>query len=403
MSAPGLVLHVRPNAERAIRGGHPWLYDQAIRRQRGDGQPGDLAALYDHRNRFLAIGLYDPTSPLRVRILQHGHPAPIDSAWYRARLTEAARLREPLARTRTTGLRLVHGENDGLPGLVIDRYHTTLVLKLYTVAWVPRLRDVVPALEELWPAKRLVLRLSRLVQQHEQWLQGLRDGIVLAGAALSEPIVFEEHGLRFEVDPRRGQKTGFFLDQRENRAMLEQWCRHAMVLDVFAYTGAFSVYAARGGAREVVSLDASAAALAAARRNMALNRRTVAVARAKHTVMAGQAFERLARLRAQGRRFDAVVLDPPTFANAKDDVPKALETYRRLAGLGLGVLRPGGLLVASSCSGQISAPMFFGAVRRAASASGRTLRELARTGHPLDHPVRFPEGAYLKCLFALAV
>ena len=397
-----LAVRITPAAERSLRGGHPWLYGEAITRQSQEGAAGDLAVVYDRRNRFLAVGLYDPASPIRVRVLQAHRPARLDAAWYRARLADAIGQRRALQKAGITGYRLVHGENDGLPGLILDRYDTTLVLKLYTAAWVPHLPLVREALDGLVPCTRLVLRMSRTMAASRSGLQGMKDGMILSGSPIREPVVFQEHGLRFEVDPLHGHKTGFFLDQRDNRVKTERLCRGASVLDVFAYTGAFSAYAARGGAREVMSVDLSRQALAATGRNMARNRRDRRVAAARHHVMQGDAYATLDALRRRKLAFDVVILDPPAFASTHAQVRTALQAYGRLARLGLGVLRPGGTLITSSCSSHVSATAFFAAVHQGARAGRRHLRELERTGHPIDHPVRFPEGAYLKCLFATA-
>lgn len=397
-----IALHVTPAAERAIRQGHPWLFGHAIVKQGRDGRHGDLAVVFDRRDRFLAVGLYDPLSPIRVRILQQGKQAAIDREWFEARLAAAVQLRASLLTENTTGYRLVHGENDGLPGLVVDRYDQTQVLKLYTPAWVPHLRDVLPALQAADPAERLVLRLGRATRSRPEHLCGLRDGVILHGPDLDGPLVFLENGLRFEVDPIGGQKTGFFLDQRENRARVERLAGGRCVLDVFAYTGGFSLYAARGGARTVVSLDVSRPALTAAVRNFALNQDHSSVAACAHEILAEDAFEALTRLGREGRRFDLVIVDPPTFAKKQDEVTAALRAYTRLTRLALGVLQPGGTLVQASCSSRVSAEQFFETVNRAAVEAGRPLREIELTGHPQDHPISFREGAYLKCLFAIA-
>jgi 23S rRNA (cytosine1962-C5)-methyltransferase len=402
LSERRLALRVTPDALRALRAGHPWLFDRAIFNESGEGRPGDLAVIFDDRRRFAAIGLYDPTSPIRVRVLHRGAPEPIDRAWLRGRLVEAAAWRASLPETGTTGYRLVHGENDGLPGLVVDRYDDTLVVKLYSVAWVRWLAAVRDVLEEVCPATRLVLRLSRDLLRQPEHLYGLADGAMLAGSLPEGAVLFSENGLRFEVDVLRGQKTGFFLDQRDNRARVEKLAAGLRTLNVFAYSGGFSIYAARGGAPDVLSLDASAPALASAERNFALNGHLPPVAAAHHSVLAADAFIALADLRVRGRRFDLVIVDPPAFAKQESEVRGAIEAYRRLTGLALGVLAPGGTLVTASCSSRVSAPAFFDAVNRAATESGRPLREIDRTGHPIDHPVRFPEGAYLKCLFATA-
>jgi 23S rRNA (cytosine1962-C5)-methyltransferase len=399
-----MAVRAVPGAERALREGHPWLYADSIREQSREGAPGDLAVVFDRKGRFLAVGLYDPHSSIRVRVLQHGEPAPIGRAWFAARVAAAAARRAPLRdrppAARTTGYRLVHGENDGLPGLVVDRYAETLVMKLYTAAWVPHLQDVVAALADVVPARRLVLRLGRAMRDRPEYLHGLEDGAVLSGPPLDGPVLFWENGLRFEADPIRGQKTGFYLDQRENRARVEGLAGGRDVLNVFAYTGGFSVYAARGGARCVVDVDASAPALAAAERNLDHNRQVPTVAAVGHETVVDDAFEALARMGAAGRRFGMVVIDPPAFARSRAQVDGALSAYERLTQLGLGVLSPGGILVQASCSRPIGAETFFDAIDGAARRGGRPLRELRRTGHPLDHPVAFREGAYLKCVFA---
>jgi 23S rRNA (cytosine1962-C5)-methyltransferase len=397
-----LALRTTPAGQRALRSGHPWLFDQAIIDQRGEGRPGDLAVIFDDRRRFLAVGLYDPTSPIRVRVLQHGEPASIDQAWLAGRLSEAAALRATLPGSGTTGYRLVHGENDGLPGLVIDRYAGDLVMKLYTPAWVPWLGVLCAALADVWPANCVVLRLSREVQRQPELLYGLADGAVLIGAASNGPVQFMENGLRFEADVQHGQKTGFFFDQRDNRARAERLAAGKRTLNVFAYTGGFSLYVARGGATDVLSIDSAAGALAAAARNFALNQHLSAVAACRHTILAADAFGALADLAERRQRFDLVIIDPPAFAKRAAEVAVALRSYARLTGLALGVLAPGGVLVIASCSSRVSAAAFFAAVHRAAAEVSRPLHDIDRTGHALDHPIRFPEAAYLKCLFAVA-
>jgi len=401
-----IALRVVPAAERALREGHPWLFAGSIREQSHEGAPGDLAVVFDRKGRFLAVGLYDPRSSIRVRVLQHGQPAAICQEWFEARLRVAAArrasLRDRSPAARTTGYRLVHGENDGLPGFVVDRYEETLVIKLYTAAWIPHLRDVLAALTGMVSAERVVLRLGRSMQDRPDWLYGLDDGSTLSGPPLDGPVLFWENGLRFEADPIEGQKTGFFLDQRENRARVEPLAGGKDVLNVFAYTGGFSVYAARGGARRVVDVDTSAPALAAAERNLAHNRHIPAVAAVRHETVVDDAFDALARMGRADRRFDVVLVDPPAFARSKGQVHQALAAYQRLTELSLGVLSPGGTLVQASCSNPVDAEAFFDAVHRAARGVGRPLCELERTGHPLDHPVGFEEGAYLKCLFAEA-
>jgi 23S rRNA (cytosine1962-C5)-methyltransferase len=272
------------------------------------------------------------------------------------------------------------------------------VLKLYTVAWVRYLRLVVQALTLLFPAERIVLRLSRQVRAREDALDGLRDGQIITGPPLDGPVLFQENGLTFEADPVRGQKTGFFLDQRENRARVEQLARDQDVINVFAYTGAFGVYAARGGARSVLEIDASQPALAAAVRNF--NHNGAVTTGVEHELLVGNAFRALSDLQRSRRRCGLLIVDPPSFANSQDAIDRALASYRRLARLGVPLLRPGGTLVMASCSSRVAAELFYETVETAARGTGRSLQVFERTGHALDHPIAFPEGAYLKCLYA---
>ncbi|MFO7821119.1 MAG: class I SAM-dependent methyltransferase [Lentisphaeria bacterium] len=398
-----IAVHLMPAALRAVRSGHPWVYDRGIRKQNKEGAVGDLAVLFDRNRNFVGLGLYDPESPIRVRVLHQGEPTRINTTWLGTRLERALNVRDALmSDPRTTGYRLVHGENDGLPGLVIDGYEQTLVIKLDTAAWVPHLPVLTDLLIELLSPERVVLRLNRTVSRSPALSDELVDGTILHGPPLKQPVIFLENGLRFEADPISGQKTGFFLDQRENRARVENFSRGKDVLNVFAYTGGFSLYAARGGATRVVSLDISKPALVAAERNFALNEEVEKVAAAEHETACADAFEYLSQRGKGGRKFGLVILDPPSFARKQAQVNKAVANYERLARLGLECLKPKGILVAASCSSRVPAEVFFQAIQRAASQSNRPLHILERTTHAADHPVGFPEGAYLKCLFARA-
>ncbi len=402
-AAKRIALRVNTHAERALRQGHPWIFDQSITEQSHPGAPGDLAVIFDAKRRFLAIGLYDPTSAIRVRILQSREPANIDAAWFLKRLVAANLRRKALVDAGATdGYRLVHGENDGLPGLVVDRYAETLVLKIYSPAWVPHLAVFCAALALTNPAERVILRLSRSLMLQTEFLYGLTDGSALTGNLPDGVILFQENGLTFECDPQHGQKTGFFLDQRENRERVERLAQGKTVLNVFAYTGGFSLYAARGGATQVTSLDLSAPALLAATRNFEHNLHIFNVQAAIHETITADAFEALARMADEKRLFDMVILDPPMFAQSHEQISAGLAAYSKLTKLGLGVLRAGGKLVQASCSSRISAEDFFEGITQAAGESRRRLKQVEHFGHGIDHPVAFAEGAYLKCLFATA-
>ncbi|PYJ58229.1 MAG: 23S rRNA (cytosine(2499)-C(5))-methyltransferase [Verrucomicrobia bacterium] len=380
-----------------IRSGHPWLYADSIREQNREAEPGELAVIYDRKNKFLAVGLFDRDSPLRVRVLHAGKPVTIDSDWWQTRLEQALTRRRGLFDEQTTGYRCVNGESDGWPGLVLDRYDATLVLKLYTVAWLPRLEEIVRVIRAGLKPERIVLRLSRNIQATTHTKFNLSDGEFLIGDRRDAWPTFLETGLRFEADVLRGQKTGFFLDQRENRRIVESLARGRDVLNVFSFSGGFSVYAARGGAKSVTDLDISAHALESAKRNFALNENQPTVARCRHETVQADAFEWLAG--NESKKFDLIILDPPSLARREAERAGAIQAYGRLAQSGLAHLRPGGVLVAASCSAHVSAEEFFGALRLAAKKSRRKFTELQTTGHAPDHPATFPEVHYLKCIY----
>ncbi|HEV2069860.1 MAG TPA: class I SAM-dependent methyltransferase, partial [Acidimicrobiales bacterium] len=339
-----VAVRVNNDARRQVQGGHPWVYESSITSTTGEGRAGDLAVVFDAKRRFQAIGLYDPSSPITVKVLHHGAPVQITPQWWRQRVGDALRRRAPLlASTSTTGFRCVHGENDGLPGLVVDRYGPALVVKLYSRAWVPHLRTIVGVIEELLSPELVVLRLSRALGGAA--VPGIDDGTVVVGEPPAGPILFRENDLVLEADVIAGQKTGHFLDQRDNRRLVGSKAEGARVLDVFSCTGAFSLAAAAGGARSVRSVDVSEKALEAARRNFAHNRRLPSVRRCRLETTTGDAFEVMGALRATGERFDVVVVDPPSFAQRQASVDGALRAYRRLTGLAVGVVEDGGLLV----------------------------------------------------------
>lgn len=392
-------LRVKQGAVRHLRQGHPWLFDEAIVHQSREAAAGDLAVINDEERTFVALGLYDPRSPIRVKVLHHKKPTAVDDAFFAARINAAIAARAPLQGTGTDGYRVVHGDNDGLPGFVVDRYGDTLVIKLYSASWVPRLRQVVPPLVAALSPGRVVLRLSRGVARHPEDLAGLKDGVVVAGPPLSGPVTFHERGLVFVADPIAGQKTGFFLDQRDNRARVEALSSGLRVLNVFSYSGGFSLAAARGGAVGVTSVDLSRPALDDVAKHFALNAHDPLVAACTHEELAGDAFVILAELEAAGRTFDVVVIDPPSFAKSAAEVDGARAAYGRLCALGLMVTAPGGLLVLASCSSRITPEAFRQTMENAGARAGFDLDVVEETAHAVDHPVGFAEGRYLKCLF----
>lgn len=393
-----LAVRATPDAVRHLRGGHPWLFDGSITNLDDlDGAPGDLAVVFDNDRRFAAIGLWDPGSPLRVKVLHHGAPATIDAGWWAQQVEAALARRRTLADDpTTTAYRLVHGENDGFGGLVVDRYDSTLVVKLYSAIWWPHLAPVLDALVAQVRPARIVLRLARSTAPGG----GLVDGRTLFGPEPTAPVLFRERGLTFEADVVHGPKTGHFLDQRDNRGLVRGMAAGAKVLDVFASTGGFSVSAAAGGAESVHLVDVSEPALATARRNLEHNRHIRSVRECRVHTTADDAFAAMRELADRGETYDLVVLDPPSFAQSAAAAPAARRAYFRLTQAAIELIRRGGSLVQASCSSRVGDEEFFQIVHDAAGQAGARLREIRRTGHAIDHPIAFDQGAYLKAVFA---
>jgi 23S rRNA (cytosine1962-C5)-methyltransferase len=271
----------------------------------------------------------------------------------------------------------------------VDRYDSTLVLKIYTAAWLSRLDEIVSIIDGQIPSKRVVLRLSRNIQSD------FEDGQILRGTNPDKPVVFMENGIRFEADVLKGQKTGFFLDQRENRKTIETLAEGCHVLNAFSFSGGFSLYAARGGALSVTDLDISAYALESAKRNFAVNQ-SGRVKKCPHQTIQADVFE---WLRDESNQFDLIILDPPSLARKELEREGAIEAYGRLVKRGIARLKEGGILFAGSCSAHVSAEEFFGVVRDVAGKSRRKFEELRTTGHPPDHPASFREAHYLNGIY----
>lgn len=396
-AAARLHLRITASAESILRSGHPWIYAESVREQNREGEPGEIAVIYDRRDEFLGLGLYEPTSPIRVRMLHVGKPQTIERKWWFERFKQSLDKRRGLFDEQTTGFRWLNGESDGWPGLVVDRYDTNLAVKLYTAAWLPRLPEVLELIEDALEPERVVLRLSRNIQPIASERFNKTDGEILSGSPLNKPVLFLENGLRFEADILKGQKTGFFLDQRDNRRKVRSISEGRTVLNAFSFTGGFSVYAADGGARAVTDLDISAHALSGSQRNFALNKSRAAVSDCEHGIIKADAFEWLGGNAKM--RFDLIVLDPPSLAKREDERTRAIAAYARLATLGIRHLAPSGILLACSCSAHVSADEFFEAARKGARESKRTFQELETTGHAGDHPATFKEAEYLKAIY----
>ncbi len=387
-----LATRLTPQGERILRSGHPWLFDGAVDSVKGEGKAGDLNIVFDRKkDRCIGVGLYDPDSPIRIRVLHSGGPTRIDEAFFTEKLKAARKARQPLLKQNTDGYRLVHGENDGLPGLVIDVYAAVAVIKLYTAAWFPYLESLLPLVLHAARADTAVLRLARVVSPVDGW----QDGAVLAGELPEPEVTFREHNLKFYANVKEGHKTGFFLDHRHNRKRVGELSEGQDVLDVFSYAGGFTVHALAGGAYRVVSLDISAPALEVARRNVTLNFGQDP----RHETLEGDAFQELELLARKQEEFGIVVVDPPSFAKREKEVRGALDAYRRINTLAVPLVRAGGILLACSCSARVSAEDFFATVERVVKKSGRPYKLLEKRFHDLDHPIGFAEGAYLKSVY----
>jgi len=386
-------LELQRGLGRHLRAGHPWVFRRGLETLPRI-PPGSVVDLTEG-GKFVARGYFDPLSPIAVRVLTRDAREVIDGDFFRRRVRAAWELRERwLDRTGTDAFRVVHGESDGLPGVVADLYAGTVVLKLYSAGLTPVRGLLVDALRTL-PGVRAVL--GRDQPGGEEGEEDGRGGArLLWGEEPPDPVVILERGVRFGVDVRRGQKTGFFLDQRENRALVRRLAAGATVLNCFSYSGGFSVNAALGGAARVFSVDQDADAIALARENFARNGLEPAV----HDFLAADVFTLLASFREEGRRFDVVVLDPPAFAKSQRAVEAALDGYASLNRQALEVVAPGGLLLTASCSARVTPEAFEGAVRSAGVKTGVDLTLIEERYQPADHPIRlqFPEGRYLKFL-----
>ncbi|MBE0685326.1 MAG: class I SAM-dependent methyltransferase, partial [Anaerolineaceae bacterium] len=356
-----VAVRVTGAAESMIRKRHPWIFDHSITYQSHAGEAGDLAVIFGSKRNFLALGLWDSDSIIRIRILQFSKPAEIDRDWFARKIHSAYELRKVLHTQNTDGYRLVFGENDGLPGLVIDRYAAVFVIKIYSAAWVRYLGWMAECLQELFSYTSLVIRLSRNITEKVETTYGITDGAVLDGLPIEERVLFRENGLTFEADPIRGHKTGFYLDQRENRARVGRLAAGKNVLNIFSYNGGFSLYAARGKAKAVTSVDLNPLALESARHNFDYNLDIPGIKACQHETVVADAFTYLQKAAINQQKFDLVILDPPMFAQNQSQIDRAIATYQKLTRLGLGVLNPGGVLVQASCSSRVSTADFFDA------------------------------------------
>lgn len=388
------TVHLKHGRAKPFFFGHPWVFSGSVDRVEGKTEDGDVVAVMDDRGQFIARGFYNRRSQIRVRLITWDAEEAVDRGFFEQRLRHAVALRHELLGLpeRTEAYRLVYSEGDGLPGLIVDRYGSWLVVQFVSIGMARRRDLVVEALARACPELSIFERSDTDVAA----LEGIEPRVgPLWGAQSQAPeeLTVSMHGVRLHADIAGGQKTGLFLDHRENYLAIEPFAGGRRVLDAFCHSGAFGLFAARGGATEVVGIDLSEGALDIARRNATLN--GVAAA----SFVSGNVFGELRRLRAEEQRFDMAILDPPKFARSAADVPKASRGYKDINLVTMQILEPGGILVTCSCSQHVDEATFTSILNAAASDVGREVQILERRGQAADHPVAAscPETRYLKC------
>src|SRR5918994_5323660 len=388
-------LVLKQGRDKSLRRRHPWIFPGAVKKPAGT--PGETLEVRQSSGKVLAHAAYSPKSQIRARVWTFDPAQAVDAGFFRERIQKALALRDALpAAKHTNALRLVNGESDGLPGLVVDRYADVLVAQ-FLAAGVERWRDtILDCLTEISGCEAIFERSDAEVRK----LEGLEPRVGFARGnrnATRCPII--EYGLNFRVDVEQGQKTGFFLDQRENRQRVRALAAGRAVLDGFSYTGGFSISALAGGAQHVTAIESSAPALEVAKENLAAN----PLDASKVAVVQAAVFSRLRTLRDSAARFDLIILDPPKFAPSAAQVKKAARAYKDINLWALKLLAPGGLLATFSCSGGVSSELFQSIVAGAALDAGGDAKIIERFSAAADHPValEFPEGDYLKGLLVV--
>lgn len=382
---------IKPGREKSILNKHPWVFSGAIGEIRGAFQDGDIVDVLSAEGEFLARGYINTRSQITVRLLTWQWEE-IDVAFWKRRLERAIGARKRLLeRDDIEAFRLVNAESDGLPGLVVDKYGDYIIVQFLTLGMERWKGELTGLLGELLTPLGIYER-SDIDMRYKEGLKPVRGA--LWGQEPPELLLVKEYGLQFWVDVKRGHKTGFYLDQRENRRKISAFSPGAEVLNCFAYTGAFGVHALAGGARRVVHVESSAEALRLARANVELNGFPVN----PEDFVEGDAFEVLRAFRDEGRQFDLVVLDPPKFAHSKEQVSDAVRGYKDINMLAMQLLRPGGVLFTFSCSGLVPSELFQKALFWASLDAGKEVAVLEKLSQAPDHPfaLNFPEGEYLK-------
>lgn len=390
------AIYLKPGREKSLLRRHPWIFSGAVDKVSGNPKIGETVVVLDTSGQALAQAAYSPHSSIRARVWSFDSNAEINSAFFMEKMRIAINYRRSMQNidhTENTMMRLIHGESDELPGLIVDQYGHTLVVQFLSAGPEFWREEIIEALSQLTGLQNIYERSDVDVRK----LEGLeiREGVLL-GDPINELIEAKENGLRFLVDAVHGQKTGFFIDQRDNRLAIQKYLNGKSLLNCFSYTGAFSVYALQAGAEHVASIESSEAANQLAARNIALN----GLALEKTSFITGDAFHELRLMRDKAQSFDAIILDPPKFAPTIAQVDSAARGYKDINLLAFKLLKPGGILFTFSCSGGVSQSLFQKIVADAALDAGVHAQVIEFLSQSADHPValNFPEGAYLKGL-----
>ncbi len=386
---------LKPHREESLQGGHLWIFSGALQQPPHWIEPGGLVDVKSSTGQFVARGYYNPRTDIAIRLLTRNIEQAIDEDFLRKRIRSAVDLRKVFDPNKTNTYRLINSEGDGLPGLIVDRFAEILVAQMHT-AGIERLRSrLIDALMEETDTRGILLRNDSQSRRREG-LELEEPQVVTGGVPMQ--VTVRENNVLFLVDPWQGQKTGFFLDQRDKREALRKYTQAKRVLNCFSYSGSFSVYAALTSEKtRVTSVDISAPAIESARQNFILN----GLDPNHHQFLVADVFDYLEQAQGAGEQFDVVVLDPPAFAKTQSARAQALKAYRRLNTLGMQVLRPGGILLTCSCSGVIGMNDLLGALSQSAQRLQRTVQLLETFSYGVDHPLNLamPETAYLKVVF----
>jgi 23S rRNA (cytosine1962-C5)-methyltransferase len=382
-------LYLKPKEHHRIQKGHLWVFSNELASLPRDIASGEAVKLFTHDQKFLGTGFYNPHSLISVRLISRKDEEP-DKKFFLKKFREALTLREKIYTSdETNAYRLVHGESDGLPGLIVDRFNKAVVLQAFSAGMDVHLPLICDALQELLNPAVIIVRNESPLRE----LEGLTlyKDVVRGDRSETKQTIYDAE-ITYEVDLFEGQKTGFFLDQRENRRVVRKFSADAEVLDVFTNDGGFALNALYGGARSAILVDASKEALQRAERNAQLNKFS------EYSLVAADAFDTLDQMVESKESFDLVVLDPPSFTKSRKNLPGALKAYKRLNKLGLQLIKNGGFLATASCSHHVSEEDFLQSVHQAALSAGCQLRLIHKNSQPFDHPVllAMPETGYLK-------